>query len=472
MGERRVKLRSALIRSNVSWTFVLLVGAAVLVTGISGFLIARDPLVGLVVGLSPVALYLLVASPVVRLLAIVVGGLFVFGSSSDVGPAKIVYAGILILSAGVSFWRLLRRPPSWAAPFAPVIVAGALLVAVLILATIGSPLEQDPQTVIRQSIFYLMLPLAPVIGLDVGRSVSPNVAMGLIGIIGTLAAVGFATDWLDRRGVSSLEFGRFILSSLMLPALAFALACVQVSLERGIKRLLWLAPVVVIPVAMLVTGTRTNLILFVALLGVLGSKSRMRVTPARAIQIAIFGVATAALLVPVVGQYVINRPGFLESRIRAFLTVAEGNGEADGSFSGRASQTDYAWNLLNAHPAFGMGPGFVAETSLDTPLLTVVKIGWIGTFVLACFLIAFFVAIERSARLRGHSAMHTAFRGFAIVTLANIPFGTPIEDRGFGFALMLGTMGVVSFISKDRPDYDTASMLQPANTPSLALRRT
>ena len=430
---------------------LVLVVVTVLAAGwmvFSALLIARDPWLGVAVGIAPGVVALLIRYSLVRLLSIIGGGLFVLGSSSDVSISKLIYAALVVVCAAISAYRLLREPPAFSEFFRPLIWAGLLMIAAIILGFVGSPLGGDVTTFGRQSLFYVLIALGPVIGLDSGRDLSPNFVYSLIGVIGSFAAIGFALDWLDRRGVTSLDFGRVILSSLVLPALAFGLALALVFHAAGLlQRVFWLLPVLTIPIAMLVTGTRTNLIIFAAIPAVAGRLRDSRVPIGRMILLVTGAGVIGAMIFSVVAATLISDPGFLDSRVRASIAVLSGDGASDQSFALRSAQYDSAWQYISGSPLFGLGLGYFIPITLDTPLLTVVRFGWIGTSTIVVYLGVFSWAVLRTRKQYGTSVAHTAWWAFMLVILLNIPFGTPLEDRGFGFALLLASMAIASAIN-------------------------
>ena len=400
---------------------------------------------GIAVGIAPIVIYLMLAKSWARSMVIILGGLFVLGAGSDISASKVIYAALILLACAIATYRLVTNPPSWISTFKPLIGVGVVLVGAMVIASLVSPNPASAETLARQAIFYLLVPAAPLVGLDAGRDLKPRVVYLIIAVVGTVAAIGFATDWLSRRGVSSLDVGRFVLSSLILPAFCFALALVQLACARGMARkLLWLMPTILIPIAMLVTGTRTNLIVLLAIFGVTGATRLHRVRLGQIIFIVTIVAGIGLLLFPIVANAVLSRPDFIQQRLAAAVQVLNGNTAEDQSFSGRSLQYSIAVDLIAKSPLFGYGPGFQAGQTLDTPLLTVAKLGILGTAVLAAFLITCVVVIMKSGKKYGYSVAHTASRGLVLVFLANIPFGTPIEDRGFGFTLILVFMAVSS----------------------------
>jgi hypothetical protein len=401
--------------------------------------------IGLALVVAPAAIYFLATRSWLRVAVVVGGGLLVLGATTDVGPSKILYFAAFLFCAVISAYRLTADPPTWIGPFRPVFIIGGVLLACLLLAVIANPVD-DLTTVLRTSFLYLMIPIAPIIGIDAGRDAHGRTVMRWIAVIGTIAAIGFAADWLDRRGVSSLSFGRFVVSSLILPALAFALCLVRAAYSRGFARALWLAPVAIIPCAMLATGTRTNLVLFVALLGVLGTAAKLRVTPGKALVVVAVGAALITLIFPPLVNAVIAQPGFIEARMRLVLEAFGGGVASDQSFAMRNEQYFYTAQWISESPWFGKGPGFSPPIPLDTPLAIVLRIGLVGTVALVLFLGSLLLASRTSARQYGYTFMHTTVTGVGIVVIAVLPFGPVVEDRGFAFMLVLLTMGLTACI--------------------------
>ncbi|WP_406636677.1 O-antigen ligase family protein [Pseudarthrobacter quantipunctorum] len=407
-------------------------------------LLVVDPTLTVAAAAAPLILYLMVRKSWVRVAVIVVGGMLVLGSSSDVGPAKMAYAGAMFLCVVISTIRLSLNPPTWIRIAVPLFAWAAILLLCLLMGAIATS-GQDLMTVVRQGVFYTMIPLAPIVGIDAGREIQSKSAIRWIGVIGFVAAAGFAADWLNRRGVSSLSFGRFVVSSLILSALGFALALVMIIYARRLERVLWTLAAIAIPAALLITGTRTNLVVFFALVGLLGVTAKFGVPMHKALLLLAFLAAAVAVLLPIFAEYVIKTPGFLESRLNALMNVATGS-RKDLSLEARTEQYYHVWNWIQESPWFGKGPGFNPPISLDTPLATVVRLGVIGTIAMVGFLGSLLWMVYTTGKKYGRSVMHTATRGIAMVAVVMLPFGSPVEDKGFAFMLVLLIMGVASCV--------------------------
>lgn len=426
---------------SVDLATAIVVASAAVWLVLCGFVISRYAVVGAGLVIAPLLAWLLLEHSSARVLAVSLGGMVVLGSSSDLGPNKVIYAGIVLLCAAISGYRLIVDPPAYLRVFRPVLWWGLAVVAVLVLSYFASPAGSDFGTFGRQSIFYLLILLGPVVGLDSGRDLRSAVVYGMIGFIGVIAAAGFAADWLDRRGVTALPFGRFVLSSLVLPALAFGLALVMFLHAKALyARILWILPIICIPIAMLVTGTRTNLIIFLAILAVLGSARKARVPIGSMIVVLFVAGAIGATLFPVVASFAVADPAFLAQRVQAAVSAVSGAG--DQSLTFRQQQTETALLMLNQSPLLGYGLGYTIPFTVDSPLLTVLRLGWVGAAVVVAFIAILSGAFLRGTRLYGPNPATTAWWGFLLVCIVNLLFGTPFEDRGFGYAVMLVTMGI------------------------------
>ncbi|WES62856.1 O-antigen ligase family protein [Microbacter sp. GSS18] len=417
--------------------------------GLSGWILVRDPWLGVAFGLAPLAVWTLLRFSWARLIAVVGGGLAVLGSSSELSITKFIYAGVIVFCAVISTARIASDPPPIARVFRPLIWTGSLFLFTVIVGALISPEGFSVATFGRQIIFYALIVLGPIVGIDAGRELSPRVVYAVLWLVGIVAAVGFAVDWLDRRGVTSLPFGRFVLSSLILPGMVFALALVLVAHRRRIlSRAIWLLAVVVIPVAMLITGTRTNLIIFGTVPLVMGRLRNSRVPLPRMIVILSAAALVGLAAFPLVESFLINDPHFIDRRLAALLTVVDGNAAQDQSYSWRSLQYASAWELIQDHPLVGLGLGWTLSYTIDSPLLSVVRLGWLGVLTMTLYLVSLGSAVWRSRKLYGPSPAITAFWGLIGLTVLSLPFGTPLEDRGFGFAIMLITMAISAEVSQ------------------------
>src|SRR4051794_10543476 len=131
------------------------------------------PLVGVAIGLAPVVLLVLSLVAWFRAIVVIVGGMVVLGSGSDVGANKVVYAVLLVACTAVSTWQLVAYPPPWGRTFRILFPVGLVLALTLVVGVLYTTQRTEPTTTIRQSLFYFLILVAPIVGLDSARSMKP-----------------------------------------------------------------------------------------------------------------------------------------------------------------------------------------------------------------------------------------------------------------------------------------------------------
>jgi hypothetical protein len=400
------------------------------------------PTAAVVVALAGLGLLLVLCHSGARLAWFVVGGMAVFGGP-DVGSIKLAYLAGLMLVATISTARVGSSKEPWMTPFRVIIPATAGVLLALACGLAVAYGQNDPTAMIRDGLPYAMLACAPLIALDAAHDIPAALLQRLCVLIGVIAAVGFLTDWLQRRGVTALPFGRLLLATAIMAAFGFAFALA--SLAAG-QRGWYAAAAVLIPTLVLATGSRTQLVLAAAILGLLGRRKHNRWPPVRAAGAMLGLLASVWYLLPRLVSLVTTEPAFLDHRIQAALTVLRGGGAADGSYAVRSQSYHRAMEAWLAHPWFGTGPGHIyGQTfTLDTPVLVPAKFGVFGACMIGIFLVSILVAVSRSGRRWGVRPAHNGVRGFAVVVVAMTPFGAVIEDKGFAFAVCLGLCAVAA----------------------------
>lgn len=381
----------------------------------------------------------LVAWAPVRLIAVVLGALLVFQSSANGG--KVAYIGLAVACCALSGIRLGRDDNPVIRSFRPLLGGSLALAVMLFISSFVSRASGVPTTDwFRDALPYILLVALPVVGIDAGRDLTRKNADRLIAGIGILAAVGFALDWLDRRGVSGLGVGRVVLASAVLPALAFAYALAHA--DAGWRAFRWLLVAATIVALLLITGTRTNIVFLIAVLGVVGLKRKAAINPLRLVLYLTGIVAAVVVVVPILGGYVINDPQFLSSRTEAALAAIHGEAASDQSYQAREHSYVLTRQQFKDHRLLGTGPGF-AETS-DSPWVVPAKFGIVGTVVLMTFFLSIFLSVRKARQASGPLPVYAAARGWALILLALTPFGPWTEDKGMALALTLLTAAVAS----------------------------
>lgn len=421
------------------------VGSAASATGL-GVVMATRPKLGLTA--LALVLTLVLKSPVGRLSWMLAGAFLVFQSSSGLSQPKVIYLVGLAGCGSVAAVRAVRHVrTSWGRQLRPVAL-GALvlvvwLVAELVFAVVaGAPVSQ----VARDGATYALIVLGLLVGFDAASTVSPGHARMITAGSGVAAAVGFSLAWLARRGVSTVGVDQFMLASMAATAPAVALGLVRGSRGRRAQRM-WLILPAVILVLVLASGTRTGVVLFAVVAGVIGPAQRGLI-PFRRLAIVAFILAGAVLVsLPLLVSRVATA-GFGEQRLTAVVGTLSGGIGQDRSGVIRARAYEYAEQIWLAHPLFGQGLGKVfpnpnpgggmSDFALDTPLVLLAKFGVIGAALLLVGLALVFASLVQS-RPRTDGAGAVA-RGVLAVSLLTLPFGVPTEDKGFALSMALLVM--------------------------------
>jgi hypothetical protein len=121
---------------------------------------------------------------------------------------------------------------------------------------------------------------------------------------------------------------------------------------------------------------------------------------------------------------------------------------ADDSFQERWTETQVAWKAFVTSPIVGVGPGYrfrwqktadiqVYAFTLDTPVIYLAKFGLIGLIPLLLYAAAYLRVIVALWRRSTAQSEFLAICGYGIVLLVSVALGSPMEDKGVGFALML-----------------------------------
>lgn len=411
----------------------LCAGAAVAVAP-EGYAVA----LGMTYVAGPPAAYAVVKSARARLVSVLLGALVVFQSQASAG--KYAYLGLVFACFVVSAASIVRSRDPITRQFRPLLLAGVSVVGMLAVSFVVSCSQgSSVGNAMSDMLPYLLIATLPVVGIDAAVGLSERAANLIVGGVGLVSAFGFSVDWLDRRGVSGLGIPKFMFSSTAIPALGFTYAIVQAA--RGRQPLRWGGLALAIAALMLVTGTRTNLVLVFAFVGIVGLRSKARL-PIWKVAGAVASVGgVAALVVPFLAGLVIEDPRFFSSRVAEAMGAAA-DAASDQSYLMRQHSYEVSQTTFAAHPWFGVGPGHLYEgsyLSLDTPWQIPAKYGVIGTCVLIGFLVAVVVSVSRIRRLVGFQSPQTVARGWLVVLVALTPFGPWPEDKGtaLGLALLL-----------------------------------
>jgi hypothetical protein len=116
----------------------------------------------------------------------------------------------------------------------------------------------------------------------------------------------------------------------------------------------------------------------------------------------------------------------------------------DPSYIERARQAGVAMSTFSSSPLTGVGLGhrfewitaygqFYSTYNMDTGLTIAAKFGLLGMLLLGVA-VASAVSFYRRLPNQGTDWMRFSFVGFAAISVATLPLGNPLEDKGFALA--------------------------------------
>jgi hypothetical protein len=124
-----------------------------------------------------------------------------------------------------------------------------------------------------------------------------------------------------------------------------------------------------------------------------------------------------------------------------------GDSGSGQSYTARLAQTRVAWDAFASAPIFGVGPGWTyqwqdrfgvySSFSIDSPAAIPAKFGIVGLVAMAAIVVALIVLTRNLRVQREPSTAWTALVAFLAVVAAGAPLGSPFEDKGLGFGLLI-----------------------------------
>jgi hypothetical protein len=413
---------------------------AVLLSAFVGAASTVNPTIAIGITLGPIAGWSLVRSARFRVLWFVIGGMAVFQLPDAAITAKVAYLLGVLIVAGRATQGLKASPPGWISAFKVLSLPAALLFIDLVVTVTIGLFQNEPSRVLRDALPYVLVLAAPLVGLDAASAFRPTALYVLIALVSVLAAVGFASDWLSRRGVSGLPIGKFLLSTIVVGGLGFALALIMVTRRRGFPRLGWLITLALIPMGYLITGTRAALTMVVIIIAVIGNADAARAPLLRLLWALALVSVSLFFAFPVIADVAIRDPNFLIGRLASSLNVLQNGAASDASGQDRLQSYNWVLNVWQSNRLLGTGFGYLypnGSLSLDTPLIILSKFGVIGSFVLVLFITAVAKAVRNMRRLSGPAVANSISAPFFFFVLALTPFISVFEDKGLAFAIAL-----------------------------------
>ena len=425
---------------------IVAIGVSALVALEIGAGVAMKPAAALL----PVALLagiLLLVDARVRILFVVFGGLLTLQSSSGFGSLKLLYLAGVMASFGAALFSFSRSSDTSMRWFVWPILRASVAISALIL--VSYLVAKDHAVVrvdwLRDVAPYLLFAMAPFFALDAQRAFSRRALVRLLVIGGLVATASFSTHWLEQRNIAKLPFSQFALSSFFFPAALFAYATAAGLHERQ-HRTRWLALAALVFALLVVTGTRSTLIL--AVVPVVAAIAARRNLGARFARLVLLAPA-AILVIAVLAVSVVQATHASTETISKRVAILKSSGtSSDASYLDRQAQTHAASEVFHAHPFFGSGPGTYfnwrvqngqrrSEFILDSPMDFPAKFGLAGLAVVLFLAFQYWGFLRRSLRFNHPRPETLALVAYATMTIINSFLTNPFEDKGWTLGLVL-----------------------------------
>lgn len=385
-------------------------------------------------------------NPQLRLLLFVGVGLAILQAEGGWSSAlKLIYFPAVVIFLLTSLYNLQRLDARTMAASKPILVGAGILMATFLATAAMSVFQgEDVGRVVRDFFTYFLWAAAPFIGIDAARQAKVSTSNMVVALFTGLSALGFAVYWLSDRGVGTLGIERLVMYSMAMAGLGVAVGGVY-----GMMRFnpWWLAFAVFCLVAVLVTGTRTGILIIFGLVGAFGSRARHRVPLGRLVLGFSVLAACSYAVLPLIAARVAER-GFLDDRLGAFADVVRGGVGADASGVLRQRALQITMDEWKDHSLFGVGFGHAFENplpghapidfQLDSAALILAKFGTVGVFFMAVAVLFMVWGIWRfHIRTGVRTEAQTIAGAFVLTCLLLLPLDVPTEDKGLAFATCL-----------------------------------
>jgi O-antigen ligase len=422
------------------------IAGSALVAATIGAAVATKP----VAAVLPAALLgaiLLLVDARARLLFLVFGGLLTLQSSDSLGPIKLAYlAGVVVSCAGAVF--ALSKSTDWfRRGLAMPLLRGSIAISALISISLFVALNHDVGRTdwLRDVAPYGLFALTPIFALDAQWAFSRTALVRVLVCAGALGTISFSTYWLEQRNIANLPFSSFTLSSFLLPAALVAYA-MGAALHSNRRRVRWLSLAALAFTLLVVTGTRSTLLL--GLIPIVVAVGARRYLSARIFRLVL--VTPLALLVIAAAAYSVVEITDASTSVisERISTLKETRTSEDASYRDRQAQAAVALDVFSADPVFGAGPGTYFNWTvsnggkrsaflLDTPMAFPAKFGIVGLAIVA-FVVLSYGSFLRSMFRFNHPRPETlAFTAYAVVGIGNSFLTNPLEDKGWTLGLLL-----------------------------------
>lgn len=417
-----------------------------------------------------------------RACLVVFGGLLTLQSSDRIDVAKLAYllvAGIAFAGCVIAVWRSRAEPQTVA--MRPWLVGSAVILGIVALSLPVAIFQGSTiSNWFRDAAAYALLAAAPWLAIDLARSASTRLILGVGLVASLLSLASFAVVWIQRRQLADLPIDRLAFPSMTLGAAAYCIAIAFAVRSHGRTRVAWILLSMVIVATFLLTGTRTSFVLLAAPLAVVlfdgWQRGRAALRSGALPVVAQFAAVAMVLFVSLGGlQAGLGLTGAadpsvspgggppgpgaspgsggpaptpprrdLEDRFTTLDDIASGR---DESLRLRLEVTRLAWQVFMSSPLFGVGLGheYTYQASptrsytlltLDTPAVVFSKFGALGLLLIAALVAPAWLIARALFKRSGSSWRLLTLIGYGAVLVALIPFGWPPDDKGTAFALV------------------------------------
>lgn len=428
---------------------------AVLLASLLGAISQTFPLVAVVL-LIPMILAWTITNAYVRLWIVLFGGLTVLQSSEGLGTGKILYLFACFLIVCIAILRIHLLHDTIAIRMCQVFLLSSAVWTFVVLYTL--PLAHlrgtDIMNWLRDSVPYLLLAVVPVIAIDVviplQKSPESKIPQWTLVVYGVLSTLGFTSHWLSQRGIAELPMSGMLFSTMIVPTLLYCFALSK-AFHGDSHKTAWIVLAVFTAAMVTGTGTRTSLLLFIVPLAVLAFQRRVSIGRMLANGFVYVMLACViAIFLGTIGARWLNVD--IDSIGERIVSVTELTSDSDAgqSFVERSTVTEISWDAFYSAPVSGLGPGHVYEWEvpysrdmqtafiLDSPFALVAKFGIMGVLAFGGTLLALWVLQRTLVRFGGgHSVAGSTIQCFLAATLLFALLGSPIDDKGFSFSVLL-----------------------------------
>jgi len=406
-------------------------------------LVSTAPMVALALAAAPLAPTLLYDGRW-RVLAVAFGGVTVFHSSEDLSVLKAIYVVLLVLVLAGAWSAVSHATRAGLVPTRvarSIAAATALLLGVVALSAPVALMNGHPFDLwFRDASPYVLLSMVPLLAVDASLSTSKRFLTWVFIAAGLVATASFAVFVLFRRG-TDVSIENLALSSFFLSSALFAFAWGQALAARRRSLLGWGLVAGIVFGTLLVTGTRSVLLLlFVPLTIWLIVRGRGFGRLVKAAIVATFAVVLGFLFVQEQAGITLATLGERLQMVESGLLAPE----QDQSVTERLRESEESWWLFKEAPLVGVGPGHLFQSyrvggvstsfTVDSSLSVLAKFGALGATALIGFFGVLWHVVTRSGPSRLYGRAQLA--AYATVTLLYFAVGNPFEDKGFAIGLV------------------------------------